>query len=64
MTNATQNRRSWGQRLVVLIPYVWLAVFFLVPFLIVFRISISQTELAQPPYVPIFDLFRGIGRSS
>jgi putrescine transport system permease protein len=60
MTNATQNRRSWGQRLVVLIPYLWLAVFFLVPFLIVFRISISQSELAQPPYVPIFDPFAGL----
>ena len=28
------RRRSWGQRLVVLIPYLWLGVFFLAPFLL------------------------------
>jgi putrescine transport system permease protein len=44
-----------GRRLVVLIPYAWLLVFFLLPFLIVFRISLSQTAIAQPPYTPLFD---------
>jgi len=39
----------------VLIPYVWLVAFFLVPFLIVLKISLSQTAIAQPPYVPVFD---------
>jgi putrescine transport system permease protein len=43
--------------LVVLIPYVWLLVFFLIPFVLVFRISISNTEIAAPPYSPLFDLF-------
>jgi len=28
---------------------------FLVPFLIVFKISFSTTLIAQPPYEPIFD---------
>ena len=44
-----------GARLVVLVPYLWLVAFFLVPFLIVLKISLSQTAIAQPPYVPVFD---------
>jgi putrescine transport system permease protein len=53
------NRRNWGARLVVLLPYLWLVIFFLVPFVIVLKISLSQTALAQPPYVPVFDLAAG-----
>lgn len=44
-----------GRFLLAAVPYVWLLVFFLVPFLIVFKISLSTTEIAQPPYVPVFD---------
>jgi putrescine transport system permease protein len=46
---------SWGARLVVLVPYLWLIVFFLLPFLIVVKISLSHTAVAQPPYTPVFD---------
>ncbi len=42
-------------RLVIIVPYAWLTVFFLVPFLIVLKIALSQTALAMPPYVPVFD---------
>ena len=52
-------RRPWGLRLVVAVPYAWLLVFFLVPFLIVLKISLSQTAIAQPPYVPVLDLAAG-----
>lgn len=51
--------RTWGARLVVLIPYLWLIVFFLVPFLIVLKISLSHTAIAQPPYTPVFDPVAG-----
>jgi putrescine transport system permease protein len=47
--------RPWSSRLVVLVPYLWLTVFFLVPFLIVLKISLSHTAIAQPPYTPVFD---------
>lgn len=53
------NKRSWGGRSVVIAPYLWLAIFFLAPFVIVFKISLSQTALAQPPYLPLFDLAAG-----
>lgn len=52
-TGLAQTR--WGRRLVIALPYLWLAVFFIVPFLIVARLSLSQTALAQPPYTPVFD---------
>jgi len=43
----------------ILIPYAWLVVCFLVPFLIVFKISLSQSIIAQPPYTPVFDIEAG-----
>jgi putrescine transport system permease protein len=48
-------------RLVILVPYLWLLILFLVPFLIVFKISLSQTAIAMPPYTPTFGLEEGIG---
>jgi putrescine transport system permease protein len=48
-------------RLVIAIPYIWLLLFFLVPFVIVFKISLSQTAIAMPPYSPAFDWAGGIG---
>ena len=43
----------------VLAPYLWLVLFFLVPFILVLRISLSQVALAQPPYLPVFDWSAG-----
>ncbi len=45
--------------MIVAVPYLWLAIFFLAPFVIVLKISLSQSALAQPPYVPVFDLAAG-----
>ena len=53
------DKRHWLTRLSILAPYAWLAVFFLVPFLIVLKISLSQTAVAQPPYEPLLDLSAG-----
>ena len=47
-------------RLVIIVPYLWLLVFFLVHFIIVFKISLSQTAIAMPPYVPALSLEDGI----
>ena len=49
------EHRSCGERLIVLVPYLWLTAFFLLPFLIVLKISVSHTAIAQPPYTPVFD---------
>src|SRR4051812_44316868 len=55
----SKQRRNWAARLVVILPYAWLAAFFLAPFLIVLKISLSQTALAQPPYLPVLELAAG-----
>lgn len=52
-------RSKGAPRLVRLVPLLWLVVFFAIPFLIVFRISLSETAIAQPPYQPVFELARG-----
>ena len=44
---------------VIAIPYLWLLVFFLVPFVIVVKISLSDIALAIPPYTPTLDLSQG-----
>jgi putrescine transport system permease protein len=48
--------RNWsGQRLVIAIPYLWLLIFFLIPFLIVLKISFAEfAPLGRPPYEPVF----------
>lgn len=42
-----------GRSLVIALPYLWLLVFFLCPFLIVLKISLSEPTIAQPPYQPM-----------
>ena len=43
----------------IAVPYLWLLALFLVPFGIVLKISLSDTALAIPPYVPTLDLTGG-----
>ncbi|MTJ05361.1 MAG: ABC transporter permease subunit [Sediminimonas qiaohouensis] len=40
-------------------PYLWLLALFLVPFLIVLKISLSDIALAIPPYTPTLDIGAG-----
>jgi putrescine transport system permease protein len=42
-----------GRTAVVAIPYLWLLLFFLVPFIIVLKIAFSETQIALPPYQPL-----------
>lgn len=47
-------------RLVIIVPYLWLLFFFFIPFIIVFKISLSQSAIAMPPYTPVLDFTNGI----
>jgi len=47
-------------RFAAIAPYVWMVLFFLVPFAFVLKISLSQTAIAQPPYTPVFDVTAGM----
>ena len=46
-------------RRAAIVPYLWMLLFFLVPFGFVLKISLSQTAVAQPPYLPVFELTQG-----
>jgi putrescine transport system permease protein len=50
----TNTNHRW---IVRAIPYLWMLVLFFIPFIIVFKISLSSPEIAQPPYSPTFDPF-------
>jgi putrescine transport system permease protein len=41
------------------LPSLWLTVFFLVPFVIILRMSLSDPASAQPPYRPLLDWSQG-----
>ena len=45
-------RDKW---LVISIPYLWLALFFLFPFLIIFKISFSELQVGIPPFQNIVE---------
>ncbi len=57
------DSHRWLRR-VVLLPYFWLLLFFLAPFLIILKISLADPIIAQPPFTALFEWgaegFRGI----
>ena len=56
---STRHIFAGPARLAAVAPYLWMVLFFLVPFAFVLKISLSQTAIAQPPYLPLFDLTGG-----
>lgn len=51
MTQLLRFFQQRGRALIVAIPWLWLAVFFILPFLFAVKISLSEPQLAQPPYL-------------
>ena len=47
------------RRTIILTPYIWLLILFLAPFLIVFKISFSESQVSIPPYSPQYDITSG-----
>ena len=50
------------RRLIILPPYLWLLVLFLLPFAIVFKISLSDVVMSIPPYAPAFRFEDGLSQ--
>lgn len=42
------------------VPYLWLVILFLIPFLIVLKVSFSEPTVSIPPYSPRLDLSDGL----
>ena len=53
-----------GRRLVLGVPMVWLILLFLLPFLIVLKLSFSQERLTIPPYAPLLEWINGLPHPS
>ena len=45
-----------GRAVVIGVPYLWLVLFFLLPFLIVLKISVSEMNVGQPPFKPLTEM--------
>jgi len=52
---AAVKQRDWWERVTIAVPYLWLLVFFLLPFAIILKISLADPVIAQPPFTPTFD---------
>src|SRR5450432_2637449 len=56
---AMKPGRRGGRLAVLAVPWVWLLLFFLIPFVIVLKISFAETALSQPPYTDMLDWSHG-----
>ncbi|WP_101757870.1 ABC transporter permease subunit [Oceanicoccus sp. KOV_DT_Chl] len=52
----SQLKWAVGRKLVVGVPYLWLLLFFLIPFIIVLKISFSEAVMAKPPFTDLLYL--------
>jgi putrescine transport system permease protein len=60
MSGAERRARlSSAQRLALAAPYAWIALFLIVPFVLIAKISFSRPVTARPPYEPVFDFADG-----
>ncbi|MGB8622400.1 MAG: ABC transporter permease subunit [Paracoccaceae bacterium] len=50
---------NYRRAFVLAVPYLWLLALFLIPFVIVLKISLSDIALAIPPYTPTLDFTAG-----
>jgi putrescine transport system permease protein len=50
MYNTLQSLGIRGRTLVIAIPFLWLFLYFFVPFLIVLKVSLAFIAIAQPPF--------------
>jgi putrescine transport system permease protein len=54
-----ERTKKWlgtGRTWVLGIPYVWLILFLVVPFVIIFKLSFSEMTIGLPPYTPFFTI--------
>jgi putrescine transport system permease protein len=57
------GRDTLWQRVAIAAPYLWLLLFFLLPFAIILKISFADPLIAQPPFTPLIDEGGGLDAS-
>jgi putrescine transport system permease protein len=55
LRHGARFKMKHGRKLVIAMPYMWLILLFLLPFLIVFKISLAEMARAIPPYTNLMD---------
>ncbi len=56
MIGRSNTVQAIASRATIVLPYLWLLILFLVPFVLVAKLSLSEPAIAQPPYTPAFNL--------
>lgn len=56
ITRALSRITPGGRQLVIGVPFIWMFLFFMLPFIIVLKISFAEAEVAIPPYTEIFNI--------
>ena len=51
-----------GKRFIISVPFVWLLIFFVVPFLILVRISVTDMGNGVDPFAPLMETVDGVLR--
>ncbi|GAA3901244.1 ABC transporter permease subunit [Halomonas cibimaris] len=59
LASAGRRRLQLGRRAVIALPMLWLSLFFLLPFALVLKISLSEARISVPPYAPLADYVDG-----
>ncbi|MBU1330169.1 MAG: ABC transporter permease subunit [Gammaproteobacteria bacterium] len=54
ISRSLSRRMPSGRHLVIGVPFVWLFLFFLLPFIIVLKISFAEADVAIPPYTDVY----------
>ncbi|GIT25339.1 MAG: hypothetical protein CM1200mP41_13830 [Gammaproteobacteria bacterium] len=55
MTRLTQKLQFSLNGVIIAVPFYWLLIFFLAPFVIVFKISVAESLIASPPFSPFLN---------
>ena len=56
--NPLKRQDKLWRSVVISLPYLWMLIFFLIPFAIVFKISFADPIVGQPPFTALFDFKR------
>ena len=56
MTRLARKLQFSLNGVIIAIPFYWLLIFFLAPFVIIFKISVAESLIASPPFSPLFDI--------
>jgi putrescine transport system permease protein len=59
LRNLVDRFRDAWRGIVIAVPYVWLLLFFLIPFIIVLKISLADAIVARPPFTPLIEWAEG-----